>query len=137
MPEITISCPCLILNFQHLSIKKARTQEIFSNNLEKQDTFHLPPGNHIIEIVFRFNIFQYPPSRILIDVPEGKQVYFDLTEKDVAHYLIAQLFCLFILSIGFVNGITVACVYLKGIFTVYGQDPLFSVHSYNYITKSV
>lgn len=97
MPEITISCPGLILNFQHLSIKKARTQEILSNNLEKQDTFHLPPGNHIIEIVFRFNIFQYPPSRILINVPEGKQVYFDLTEKYIAHYLIAQLFCLFIL----------------------------------------
>lgn len=125
MPEITISCPGLILNFQHLSIKKARTQEILSNNLEKQDTFHLPPGNHIIEIVFRFNIFQYPPSRILINVPEGKQVYFDLTEKYIAHYLIAQLFCLLIFSIGLLNGITVACLFKRDIYSIWKGSLVF------------
>ncbi|RXK51037.1 hypothetical protein [Aquirufa rosea] len=86
MSEITITTNGSLLRSRVIAIKNARTRKFLSKNLEKQDTFTLPPGNHIIEIVFRFNIFQYPPSRFSIDVPEGKHVYFDLKEKDIAQY---------------------------------------------------
>lgn len=100
MPEITITYTGSLLRFQNLSIKNARSKEILSKNLEKYDTFHLPAGNHVIEIAFRFNLFQYPPSRFSIDIPEDKHLYFDLKEKVVAHYLIAQFSNFIILVIG-------------------------------------
>ncbi|MFL0161223.1 hypothetical protein [Aquirufa salirivi] len=100
MPEITITKLGSILRAQGISIKNARTQEFLSRNQEKQDTFHLPPGNHVLKIGFRFNPFQYPSSRFSINVPEGKHVYFDLKEKVIAHYLIALLSIFTILVIG-------------------------------------
>ncbi|MHA8100209.1 hypothetical protein PQG46_00085 [Aquirufa nivalisilvae] len=102
MPDITFTYEGALLRFQHLSIKNARTQEIICNNLQKQDTFHLPPGNHIIEIRYRFNIFLYPSSRFSLDVPEGRHLYFDLKEKEIAHYLIAQLLIILKLAIGYI-----------------------------------
>ncbi|CAM4159272.1 hypothetical protein AQBE111736_03175 [Aquirufa beregesia] len=76
MAKITITKVGSMLRPQRISIKNARSREYLSRNLEEHDTFHLPPGNHVIEIAFRFNMFLFPPSRFSIDVPEGQTSIF-------------------------------------------------------------